>query len=938
MPAQVIDLTNLAASDGFIIQGDLAGYSVSSAGDVNGDGIDDLIVGAPDGGDGNAGEAYVIFGRSTGFGVDVSGRRVIDLATLSASDGFIIQGDAALDYAGRSVSNAGDVNGDGIDDLIVGAPSGDDGGYDAGEAYVIFGRTNVFGVDVGGRQVIALTNLSASDGFIIQGDADYDYAGRSVSNAGDVNGDGIDDLIVGALGGDDGDYNAGEAYVIFGRTTGFGVDVGGRQVIDLANLSASDGFIIQGDANYDNAGRSVSSAGDVNGDGIDDLIVGAYRGNDGGTNAGEAYVIFGRTTGFGVDVGGRQVIDLESLSASDGFIIQGDANYDNAGRSVSSAGDVNGDGIDDLIVGAYRGNDGGTNAGEAYVIFGRTTGFGVDVGGRQVIDLESLSASDGFIIQGDAASDYAGISVSNAGDVNGDGIDDLIVGAFGSNDGGTDAGEAYVIFGRTTGFGVDIGGRQVIDLATLSSSDGLIIQGDAAFDEAGISVSAAGDVNGDGIDDLIVGARDNDVGGGNAGAAYVIYGSTSFGAAGPINGTAEGETLSGTAGSDVINGLGGDDVLDGGAGADTMRGGEENDIYVVDDAGDVVEEMTGEGGRDSVETNLASYTLTANVENLEFTGAGAFNGTGNAEANIIVGGAMGDTLGGLDGDDTLGGEAGDDTLNGGNGSDRLNGGVGADTMNGEAGNDRMIVDNAGDVANGGDGIDTVEISAAGLDYAVASDVEIIRNISGGDLILALNALANTYGGSATGNDVVFAGDGQDSVYGRGGDDELFGQGGNDYLFGEAGMDLLVGGNDNDLLYGGADSDTLSGGSGTDTLYGEAGNDRLVGGAGIDILNGGLGADSYEFDAGDTGSTIATADRIQGYNQGQGDVIDLSGAGLSSFIGGAVFGNVAGQVRSEVIGGNTFVMGDVDGNGVADFIVRIDGVVMLGSGDFVFVSG
>ena len=938
MPAQVIDLSTLAASDGFIIQGDLAGYSVSSAGDVNGDGIDDLIVGAPDGGDGNAGEAYVIFGRSTGFGVDVSGRRVIDLATLSASDGFIIQGDAALDYAGRSVSNAGDVNGDGIDDLIVGAPSGDDGGYDAGEAYVIFGRTNVFGVDVGGRQVIALTNLSASDGFIIQGDADYDYAGRSVSNAGDVNGDGIDDLIVGALGGDDGDYNAGEAYVIFGRTTGFGVDVGGRQVIDLANLSASDGFIIQGDANYDNAGRSVSNAGDVNGDGIDDFIVGAHYGNDGGTDAGEAYVIFGRTTGFGVDVGGRQVIDLESLSASDGFIIQGDANYDNAGRSVSNAGDVNGDGIDDFIVGAHYGNDGGTDAGEAYVIFGRTTGFGVDVGGRQVIDLESLSASDGFIIQGDAASDYAGISVSNAGDVNGDGIDDLIVGAFGSNDGGTDAGEAYVIFGRTTGFGVDIGGRQVIDLATLSSSDGLIIQGDAAFDEAGISVSAAGDVNGDGIDDLIVGARDNDVGGGNAGAAYVIYGSTSFGAAGPINGTAEGETLSGTAGSDVINGLGGDDVLDGGAGADTMRGGEENDIYVVDDAGDVVEEMTGEGGRDSVETNLASYTLTANVENLEFTGAGAFNGTGNAEANIIVGGAMGDTLGGLDGDDTLGGEAGDDTLNGGNGSDRLNGGVGADTMNGEAGNDRMIVDNAGDVANGGDGIDTVEISAAGLDYAVASDVEIIRNISGGDLILALNALANTYGGSATGNDVVFAGDGQDSVYGRGGDDELFGQGGNDYLFGEAGMDLLVGGNDNDLLYGGADSDTLSGGSGTDTLYGEAGNDRLVGGAGIDILNGGLGADSYEFDAGDTGSTIATADRIQGYNQGQGDVIDLSGAGLSSFIGGAVFGNVAGQVRSEVIGGNTFVMGDVDGNGVADFIVRIDGVVMLGSGDFVFVSG
>ena len=202
-------------------------------------------------------------------------------------------------------------------------------------------------------QVIDLTNLAASDGFIIQGDAAVDYAGISVSSAGDVNGDGIDDLIVGAIGGDDGGSNAGEAYVIFGRTTGFGVDVSGRRVIDLTSLSASDGFIIQGDAANDAAGRSVSSAGDVNGDGIDDLIVGANGGDDGGSLAGEAYVIFGRTTGFGVDVGGRQVIDLTSLSASDGFIIQGDVALDQGGYSVSSAGDVNGDGIDDLIVGAF---------------------------------------------------------------------------------------------------------------------------------------------------------------------------------------------------------------------------------------------------------------------------------------------------------------------------------------------------------------------------------------------------------------------------------------------------------------------------------------------------------------------------------------------------------------------------------------------------------
>ena len=161
--------------------------------------------------------------------------------------------------------------------------------------------------------------------------------------------------------------------------------------------------------------------------------------------------------------------------------------------------------------------------------------------------------------------------------------------------------------------------------------------------------------------------------------------------------------------------------------------------------------------------------------------------------------------------------------------------------------------------------------------------------------------------------------------------------GNDRLFGEAGIDNLYGEDGNDLLYGGSEGDSLTGGAGSDTLYGEAGNDLLNGSAGIDILNGGAGADRYLFDAGESGSTLTTADRIQGFSSAQGDIIDLGATGLTSFIGGTAFGNVAGQVRSEVIGGNTYVMGDVDGNGVADFIVRIDGVVMLGSGDFEFIA-
>nr|WP_248285318.1 FG-GAP-like repeat-containing protein [Alteriqipengyuania abyssalis] len=662
-PANVVDLSTLSAAQGFIIQGDTAqdqaGYAVSIAGDLNGDGFADVIVGARYGDDGGdrAGEAYVVFGSAGGFGTDVNGRQVIDLTSLTSAQGFIIQGDTNYNLAGSAVSNAGDINGDGFDDLIVGAPQGSDGGSYAGEAYVIFGSASGFGTSVGGRQVIDLTTLTSAQGFIIQGDAASDAAGVSVSSAGDINGDGYEDLIVGAKAGDDGGSYAGEAYVIFGSASGFGTDVGGRQVIDLTSLSSAQGFIIQGDAAGDAAGFAVSNLGDVNGDGYDDMAVGALFGDDGGNGAGESYVVFGSASGFGTDVNGRQVIDLSNLTPAQGFIVQGDAVGDRSGMALSNAGDINGDGYDDFIVGTPRGNDGGTYAGEAYVIFGSGDTFGTTVAGRQVIDLTTLTAAQGFIIQGDVQFDFAAHSVASAGDINGDGLDDLIISANGGDLGGANAGQAYVIYGSTGGFGTAVSGRQVLDLTNLTATQGFIIQGDTAGDAVGQSVSGGGDINGDGYDDLIVGGTGGDDGGDAAGEAYVVFG----GATGTESTTSI--VRSGTAGADNLIGNAGNDSLIGNGGADVMRGGAGDDFIAVADL--AFADIRGGNGYDTLGLGGSGLTLdlTANavrsrVDSIEAINLGSLGDNSLRVDRLAVLALSDDTTGGQT---TLrvGGDAGD---------------------------------------------------------------------------------------------------------------------------------------------------------------------------------------------------------------------------------------------------------------------------------------
>ncbi|MCV6597453.1 MAG: integrin alpha [Mangrovicoccus sp.] len=473
------NLLYLTGLNGFQINGknanDFSGFSVSDAGDVNGDGFSDLIIGAPyadANGQTDSGESYVIFGQADGFAAQM------ELTALDGSTGFRLKGVSAGDFSGSSVASAGDLNGDGYDDVIIGAYRADGA---AGASYVVFGKASGFASD------IDLSTLSGSDGFRIDGVDPYDFSGIPVASAGDLNGDGFDDLIIGASGADpQGKDRAGETYVIFGKSDGYAPQ------LSLADLNSDSGFVITGEAKGDESGISVSTAGDVNGDGIDDIIIGAeYADNGDKALAGASYVIFGTTDGF------PDQLDLSALNGSNGFRLAGAAPGDTSGAAVSSAGDINGDGIDDLIIGAPSADPNGVkSAGETYIVFGRSSSFG------SAVDLAALDGTNGFRVQGTALGDEIGGAVANAGDMNGDGYDDLILStAEASPHGETQAGVTYVLFGKADGF------AETVDLASLDGDEGVKLTGIDAFDKSGHSVSAAGDVNGDGYDDVIIGGH-----------------------------------------------------------------------------------------------------------------------------------------------------------------------------------------------------------------------------------------------------------------------------------------------------------------------------------------------------------------------------------------------------------------------------------------------
>ena len=405
--------------EGVLEDNDQFGAAIANIGDLDLDGVIDLAVGAPRDDDGGTdrGAVWILFMNDDGT-VDIEQKISNDEGKLSLID--VLDDD---DQFGSAVAELGDLNGDGILDIAVGAPLDDDGGTDRGAVWILF--LNVDGT------VQFTQKISDSEGFFNSFLEDNDQFGTAIANIGDLNNDLLPEIAVGAIGDDEGGTDRGAVWILSLAANG--------TVNNVQKVSDTSGDFIGTLQDGDFFGSSIAGIGDLDADGIEDVAVGAIGDDEGGVDRGAVWVLF-----MNID---NTVRFEQKISESNGNFNGGLNDNDHFGSSVAGIGDYNGDGIIDIAVGAAQDNDGGSNRGAVWVMFMESDG--------EIISKTKISSTSGDFTGTLTDGDLFGIALANIGDLNLDGIIDIAAGAKLDDDGGIDRGALWTLFMQPTETDID---------------------------------------------------------------------------------------------------------------------------------------------------------------------------------------------------------------------------------------------------------------------------------------------------------------------------------------------------------------------------------------------------------------------------------------------------------------------------------------------------